>query len=113
MQKRDKLDPSVRKCLFLGYKTNTTGYVLYDLQTHNVLISRHVFFYENIFPYQSSTSKLVENITTNEDDYASFDDTFFASHIPSPPLLITFLLLVLPHLKLIPFIILWQNQHPL
>jgi hypothetical protein len=35
----------------LGYPANTKGYRCYDLVSHRVLISRHVYFDEHCFPF--------------------------------------------------------------
>ncbi|PNX75766.1 peptide transporter PTR2, partial [Trifolium pratense] len=41
----------------LGYK----GYVLYDLSTREIFISRHVTFHEHVLPYPSSPSVFTSN----------------------------------------------------
>jgi len=48
---RHKLDPRVDIGVFLGFKINTKGYVVYNLKTHDIIVSRNVAFYENVFPY--------------------------------------------------------------
>lgn len=52
---RTKFDPRARACIFLGYPTGYKGYKLLDIETHSVSISRHVIFYEEIFPFVFST----------------------------------------------------------
>ncbi|CAJ2644692.1 unnamed protein product [Trifolium pratense] len=63
---RTKLDPRARKSLFLGYRSGYKGYVLYDLSSREIFISRHVTFHENVLPYPNSTS-----ISTSNWDYIS------------------------------------------
>lgn len=46
---RGKLDSRAKKCVFLGYKFEMKGYVAYDCNSREILISRHVF-YEHVFP---------------------------------------------------------------
>jgi len=49
---RKKLDHRASLGLFLGYKPNTKGYLVFNLKNLNVTISRNVLFYETIFPYR-------------------------------------------------------------
>lgn len=50
-----KFDARARKATFLGFKDGTNGYILYDLNSHNIFVSRHVIFYETNFPFKPST----------------------------------------------------------
>jgi hypothetical protein len=53
---RTKLETRARKSVFLGYKSGFKGYILYDLHTRELFISRHVVFHECILPYKSNPS---------------------------------------------------------
>ena len=50
---RTKLQSRARKSVFLGYKSGYKGFVLYDLNTKEIFISRNVTFHESILPYIS------------------------------------------------------------
>ena len=50
-------DPRSRAYVFLAYPNGYKGYKLLDIETHSVSISRHVIFYEDIFPFVSSNIK--------------------------------------------------------
>ena len=53
---RTKLDFRNLKCVFLGYKSGTKGYVLYSLHAKSIFVTRNVMFHENIFSYSFSLS---------------------------------------------------------
>ena len=44
---RDKLDPRVIKCVFMGYSTTQKGYKCYDLVLQKLHVSRDVKFLED------------------------------------------------------------------
>jgi hypothetical protein len=48
---RNKLEPRAKPYLFLGYLSRYKGYILLDLVTKLVFISRDVIFLESTFPY--------------------------------------------------------------
>lgn len=65
-----KLSPRSTACVFLGYPTQHKGFRCLDLTTRKIIISRHVVFDENTFPYTSPSSST----------------TSFSPIIPAPPL---------------------------
>ncbi|WVZ09093.1 hypothetical protein V8G54_022439 [Vigna mungo] len=52
---RKKLDPRAKPSLFFGIHPTTKGYITYDLDKHDIKISRNVIFYETDFPDKNST----------------------------------------------------------
>ena len=71
---RKKLDPKARKCVFLGYGTETKGYRLFDVEQQCVTYSRDVTFHENEFGIlqkdesNETVNKLVDIELSNYDD---------------------------------------------
>lgn len=50
-----KLAPRSSECVLLGYPDNHKGYRCLDLSTNHVIISRHVVFDENNFPFAANS----------------------------------------------------------
>jgi len=77
---RTKLQSRARKSVFLGYKSGYKGYVLYDIDTKEIFISRNVTFHESILPYNSSTP----HSTSNWQYFTSSNPTTPFIDIPAP-----------------------------
>jgi len=69
--RRTKLDSRSLKCVFLGYKSGTKGYVLYDRLSKSIFMTRNVIFHENIFPYSFSLPS--DNFIASIDDSHNCD----------------------------------------
>ena len=50
------LDPRASTSVFLGFKPHTKGYITFDISSRAIMVSRHVIFYEDCFPYASPSA---------------------------------------------------------
>ena len=48
---KDKFDPRSRVCVFLGCALGKKGWKVFDMETEEIIISRDMVFWEDIFPY--------------------------------------------------------------
>lgn len=55
---KGKLHPRAAPSFFLGYSLTQKGYILHNLSTHYVFVTRDVIFYENVSPFALSTFSL-------------------------------------------------------
>jgi histone deacetylase 1/2 len=53
---KHKIDFYSKTCIFLGYSLSHQGYKCLDLASGKLYVSRHVIFYESLFPYQKDPS---------------------------------------------------------
>lgn len=74
-----KLSLRSTPCIFLGYPTHKKGYRCINLHINSIIISRHVTFDENIFPFGSFTPTVAPNY--------SFLDTYDNPNITATKLL--------------------------
>lgn len=73
---RTKLEPRDRKCVFLGYKNGMNGVVIYDINNHEVFVSKHFTHHTHIFSYLSNnTSTWDYHVHTNSELTSSSDIT--------------------------------------
>nr|GEY55891.1 hypothetical protein [Tanacetum cinerariifolium] len=77
----NKLSPKSIPCIFLGYAPSHPGYLCYDSVTSKTYTSRHVTFYEDVFPSSSSSSLSLHTSTAS----ILVPPTIYTSHIPPFP----------------------------
>ncbi|KAK8921731.1 hypothetical protein KSP39_PZI020888 [Platanthera zijinensis] len=81
MVQRTKFSSRARKTIFLGYKGGTKGYLLYDLHSKEIFLSRNVTFYEDVFPLHSSNQDSIKHSSS------SIPQPCFLSNEPVLPLI--------------------------
>jgi len=85
---RSKLQPRARKSLFSGYKSRYKGFHLFDLNTREIFVSRHVTFHETFLPYKftpSSTTPDWEYFSHSHSSDTPSPITTIPSHSSPPP----------------------------
>lgn len=56
LYRADKLQPKTMRCVFLSIVAGYKGFICYNLTTRKMIILRHIFFDEQVFPYASLNS---------------------------------------------------------
>ena len=77
-----KLDPRALPCVFLGFKSHKKGYIVYNLHTQTIEVSRNVIFYENCFPF--STFNINDPTILAHPSITTHNPQAFSSPIDSP-----------------------------
>ncbi|GJZ68163.1 ribonuclease H-like domain-containing protein [Tanacetum coccineum] len=91
-----KLEPRSTPCIFLGYPANHRGYRCLDLSSNKIIISRHVRFDEDVFPFETVTSSTTPSydfllppiLPTMQPNTLPTPEPL-VSHVQPPPSLIT------------------------
>jgi len=76
---KNKLSTRARKGVFLGYKHSIKGYIVLDIHTREIFISRNVIFYEDVFPYKDPDNKT--EIYHEEENESNCSRDFLNEHI--------------------------------
>ena len=66
---RKKFDPRARKGIYLGHRAGIKGFLVYDLQSRDIIVSRNVTFHENVFPLNTNTD--ATRVNPNSDHYVT------------------------------------------
>lgn len=73
----DKLQSRAIPCIFLGYPENQKGYLLLNLKTDMIFVSRHISFAEHVFPFKDTSTQQQEGVNL------SLKETFWFEAEPS------------------------------
>ncbi|XP_049382888.1 uncharacterized protein LOC125847275 [Solanum stenotomum] len=84
---RGKFEPRVKACVFLGYPLNQKGYKILELDSHKIVISRDVTFFEAIFPFTVTSSNSTSIFSTPSPDtqYSTVTDSSSDVSVPNIP----------------------------
>ena len=82
---RHKFDPRSRRGVFLGFQNGTKGYVILDLDTNEIFVSRHVVFHETLMPFSKDFHQHKAIISRPTGPITPQPETTFPSTSPNAP----------------------------
>ena len=81
-KRQDKFYPRAYKCVLIGYSTSQKAYKLLHLDSNTVFTSRDVVFYENVFPFEHSSTHTPMKMFPSENSFV--DDIDFHINNDAP-----------------------------
>ena len=82
-----KLEPKTRECVFIGYPSNSKGYLCLDHHTNRVYISRHVYFNETKFPFSTPINPVLTSSFSPANIPSWFSNQLYLHSTNQPSLL--------------------------
>lgn len=61
---KGKLAPRAEKYIFLGFSPGQKSYKLYSLDSRQIVVSRDVIFYKDIYPFQTTEKKAYDSLSS-------------------------------------------------
>lgn len=92
---------------FIGFKPGCKGYLLLDLLTQQIHVTRHVNFFETLFPFQSFP------ISSPTVSLPNYNNDHLIDHSVSPPFLLILILLLLHLLLFLDILLETDILHPI
>uniref|UniRef100_A0A2N9IXE5 Integrase catalytic domain-containing protein n=1 Tax=Fagus sylvatica TaxID=28930 RepID=A0A2N9IXE5_FAGSY len=75
-----KLQPKSVPCIFVGYPSNSKGYICFDPSSHRFYTSRHVLFNETVFPGLTTSIQSSSSLQTSTFSPESWLNTLITLH---------------------------------